>query len=352
MVNVLVFTFLSSLVSLFLCRKVALKTGLVDKPNERKLHDGAIPLVGGIAIYLSLFATYFSFSAIDINGLVYLLSITTLIVVGVIDDKYDLRFEIRICVQFIISLLMIYMLNLSLSYYGAFLGGDGIVLSKVPAVILTVLAVATCINAFNMVDGIDGLLGGLSSVTFGALSLLFFIHGETRYGQICLVLIFAMLPYIFLNLGFPFGRKFKVFMGDAGSMMIGFTVIWLLLHATQQTYLYMRPVTALWIIALPLLDFFTITFRRIQQKKSPFKPDREHIHHICIRMGLSQPLALVFILAFSIMLAAIGVLGDIYMVKESWMFWGFVLVFVIYNLAIRYFSKISHEKSVLKSVYR
>lgn len=94
-------------------------------------------------------------------------------------------------------------------------------------------------------------------------------------------------------MGFPLGRRFKVFMGDAGSIFIGFTVIWLLIEATQGPNITpIRPVTALWMIAIPLMDMATIMVRRIRKGHSPFKPDREYWHHICQRLGMTNHMAL------------------------------------------------------------
>lgn len=118
-------------------------------------------------------------------------------------------------------------------------------------------------------------------MTFGALGYLFLIDGNTELALVCGLLVTAMIPYILLNLGFPLGRRFKVFMGEAGSIFIGFTVIWLLIEATQGVSSPpIRPVTALWVIALPLMDMVTIMVRRIRKGQSPFKPAREHLHHI------------------------------------------------------------------------
>jgi UDP-GlcNAc:undecaprenyl-phosphate GlcNAc-1-phosphate transferase len=140
-----------------------------------------------------------------------------------------------------------------------------------------------------------------------------------------------MLPYIMLNLGFPFGRRFKVFMGDAGSMFIGFTVIWLLIDASQgQDKLVIRPVTALWFIALPLMDMVCIMTRRIRKGHSPFKQDREHLHHICQRIGLSSSLSLFVICLLASLMAGVGILSELNNVPESIMFFSFLVVFAIY----------------------
>ena len=196
--------------------------------------------------------------------------------------------------------------------------------------LVTVLAVVGAINAFNMVDGIDGLLGGLSIVTFGGLGIMLNHDGQHNLAYICLVLIVIIVPYILLNLG-AFGRKRKVFMGDAGSMLIGFTVIWLLLLSSQNgSAPPLRPVTALWLIALPLMDMMAIMIRRARRGDSPFKPDREHLHHIFQRLGLSSTQTLIVICAIAATYAGIGIYSEMIGVSEYVMFYLFIVFFVIY----------------------
>ncbi|WP_239642766.1 hypothetical protein [Shewanella sp. POL2] len=140
-----------------------------------------------------------------------------------------------------------------------------------------------------------------------------------------------MLPYIMLNLGFPFGRRFKVFMGDAGSIFIGFTVIWLLIVASQgERATAIRPVTALWLIALPLMDMVCIMIRRIRKGQSPFKPDREHLHHICQRMGLSSHSSLMVICTAAAIMVAVGIWSELAKVDENIMFLAFLATFALY----------------------
>ena len=275
--------------------------------------------------------TLFALFPITNALLLYIACSTVLIVLGPLDDRYDLSFKSRLVVQAGISLAMILIGYKSLHYLGAMFTDSALVIPAYISYIVTIFAVIGAINAFNMVDGIDGLLGSLASVTFSALGLMFYLAGNITLATFCLLFVSAMLPYIMLNLGFPFGRRFKVFMGDAGSMFIGFTVIWLLIDASQgQDKLVIRPVTALWFIALPLMDMVCIMTRRIRKGQSPFKPDREHLHHICQRIGLSSSLSLFVICLLASLMAGVGILSELNNVSESIMFFSFLVVFAIY----------------------
>ena len=335
------FTFFIAFASLFLMRKAARKIGLVDKPSGRKMHTGNIPLVGGVAICITIVQYIYSHQGMINHANLYMCCIVGLTAVGALDDRYDLSVKIRMLVQTIISIAMIYFAKAELVTLGDILGFGDISLGYgYVGGLITILAVIGCINAFNMVDGIDGLLGGLSVVTFGAIGILLSISNEQSLSYLCLLLVVCMIPYIVMNLGL-IGRERKVFMGDAGSMMIGFTVIWLLIGASQTPGNPMiRPVTALWLIALPLMDMVAIMVRRVKQGKSPFKPDREHLHHICQRLGCSPTQTLILICSIASVFAGVGIIGEVFVIPEFLMFYSFLVVFSGYLLVLINYCKI------------
>lgn len=339
----LFFIFLFALSMLFLLRKIAQIEwiSLLDKPNERKLHQGSVPLVGGLSICLSILYFIYTHPTILSHSGLYSISIIILVGIGVLDDKFDISVWIRMLVQGGLALIMMYLADIKLTELGGLFGLGNIILPGFVAEIITVIAVIGAINAFNMVDGIDGLLGGLASVTFASIGVLFFLNGFYRQAYLCSVFIVVMLPYIMFNLGF-FGRTRKVFMGDAGSMLIGYTVIWLLISASQvqNGQLSLRPVTALWLIALPLFDMTAIMIRRIRRGDSPFKPDREHLHHICQRIGLNPSQTLFAICGLATLFAAFGIIGEVFQLPEYIMFSIFMLCFVLYTTLMFYIWKV------------
>ncbi|WP_318503666.1 UDP-N-acetylglucosamine--undecaprenyl-phosphate N-acetylglucosaminephosphotransferase [Photobacterium leiognathi] len=336
----LIFVFFSSITALFLLRKLAKRIGLVDKPNERKRHEGVIPLVGGIAICLTITQFLIYHPNLFEHSNLYITCILILTIVGAIDDKFDLSFKVRLLVQASLSFCMIYWAGLELHTLGDMFALGDINLGYL-GYLITIFAVIGAINAFNMVDGIDGLLGGLSIVSFSGLAIMLFIDNQIYLSYICLVFIVAIIPYVLFNLGF-FGRKRKVFMGDAGSMLIGFTIIWMLLLASQNgTKPPLRPVTALWLIAVPLMDMAAIMIRRIRRGDSPFKPDREHLHHIFQRLGFSSWQTLLIICFIAICYASFGILGEVINIPEYIMFGIFVLLFVVYSFLLSYVWRIS-----------
>lgn len=331
--------FFGTFTLLLFMSKLAVKINLVDRPNNRKHHIGAVPLIGGISITLVIISFLLINDDILDNGLVYILSISTLAFIGVADDKFDLSVKVRIGTQVLLSLAMVFFAGIELHYLGDMFGIGDISLGLISPII-TVFAVIAAINAFNMVDGIDCLLGMLAIVSFSSLAFLSYSGGQQPLTYFCIVFVVAMIPYLIMNYGL-LGSNRKIFMGDAGSMMIGFSVIWLLLSLSQnENDPFVRPVTALWIIAVPLMDMVAVMARRMMKGVSPFKPDRTHLHHLFQRSGFSSKQTLVAISSISLSFALFGVYGELQDIPEYMMFYFFVLLFVIYCSVVLFESRI------------
>ncbi|QIR15095.1 UDP-N-acetylglucosamine--undecaprenyl-phosphate N-acetylglucosaminephosphotransferase [Shewanella aestuarii] len=333
--------FTLSFAAILAVNPLAEKLGLLDLPNERKCHDGAVPLIGGIAIFVGVLFTSSIFVEHSQTLNLYLISSALILFIGVLDDRYDLSVRVRLVAQVITASILIFGAELYLKSLGSIFYFFEFNLGYL-GIIVTIFAVIGCINAFNMVDGIDGLAGMLSLVTFSSLTILFYRAGNNWY-LIPLLFDAAIIAYLVFNLRWPFEDLNKIFMGDAGSMLIGLTVVWLLVLGTQTYSLVMpiddqaivfSPVTALYLIAIPLMDMAAIMYRRLKKGISPFKPDRDHLHHIFERAGYNRKQTLIRITAFSALLALIGLIGEFSNVPEWIMFIGFIIMFLCYNWAL------------------
>lgn len=331
-------SFCFAFLAIKLFKPIAVDVGLVDKPNARKHHDGQIPLIGGISIFAAVLAASLLWLPNTLELRMYLIASAMMVFIGALDDKYDLKVRIRIVGQIIIASLMIYGVGGYIANLGDLFGFGNINLGPA-GIIFTYFAIIVVINAYNMVDGIDGLIGSLSLNTFTAIAILFLISGnDDGYLSYPLMLATATLPYLVFNLGFFKKYTNKIFMGDAGSMFIGLSVIWLLSMGTQGENASFRPVTALWICAVPLMDMLAIVMRRYRKGKSPFKPDRDHLHHILQRAGLTSRQTLIAITVFSVFMSLLGVLGEYFKIPESIELIVFVIIFILYNKYARHFS--------------
>jgi UDP-GlcNAc:undecaprenyl-phosphate GlcNAc-1-phosphate transferase len=334
--------FLFAFVAIKFFKPVAIEIGLVDKPCQRKQHTGHIPLIGGISIFLAVLAASLVWLPDTLELRMYLIASAMMVFIGALDDKFDLKVRIRIVGQIIIASLMIYGVGGYISNLGNLFGLGDVTLGPL-GIVFTYVGIIVVINAYNMIDGIDGLIGSLSINTFTSIAILFIMSGQTDYLSYPLILATATLPYLMYNLGF-FKRFLnrdsqKIFMGDAGSMFVGLSVIWLLTMGTQGEQASFSPVTALWICAIPLMDMLAIVVRRYKNGKSPFKPDRDHLHHILQRAGLSPKRALVAISSVAAVMSSIGLAGEYFNVGEGVMLILFLLAFFVYVSGIKVINK-------------
>ncbi|WP_028672280.1 undecaprenyl-phosphate alpha-N-acetylglucosaminyl 1-phosphate transferase [Saccharospirillum impatiens] len=319
----------------FVLTPITNRLGLVDTPDHRKVHDGNIPLVGGIAMFATtaLAALFFVPSSSEMAFLLAACALLTM--TGSIDDRYDLHYKLRLGVQALSACLLIWGANTSLQSFGNVLGFGDLQLGLFSTPI-TIIAVIGMINAFNMIDGIDGLSGGLSLITVTALYFLIGDQIADGASNILLLLIGALSAYLVMNLHvFPKWTP-KIFMGDAGSMVLGFIITAFLIRYSQGSKQIMMPVTALWLVAVPLLDIFVTCIRRVKHKKNPFHADRTHVHHIFMRAGFTTRTTLIAILGFQVLAAGIGVWLQVIWQNGIISFIAFVALFLAYLQFIKH----------------
>ncbi|KRB34964.1 UDP-phosphate N-acetylglucosaminyl-1-phosphate transferase [Rhodanobacter sp. Root179] len=301
MILACVATAITSLVAIIALRRFAGALGLVDHPNERKHHVGSVPLVGGLAIFIGVLVGACIWGRFQLFGQVLLGTSCVLVLLGALDDRSDLSVRTRLLVQTILILTVIGSTGVYIHSLGHIFGYE-LTLGWV-GIPLTVVAVIGLLNAFNMMDGIDGLAGSLALVSIAAIVL--FAGPHALRGSLALITLLAIaaIPYLFANLGLM-GRK--IFMGDAGSMVLGYLLAWTLIRLSQEPHSQLSPVDVLWCVALPVLDTLAVMYRRLRQGKSPFKPDRGHIHHILMGMGLGPRASLVALVALAASMAFLG----------------------------------------------
>jgi len=329
-------------------RPLAIGVGLVDRPCSRKQHTGDIPLVGGLAIYVAVTLSSFLFIPLDTNYKIYLISTSFMVLIGTLDDFYDLNAGLRLIAQFLIASLMVFGANLYITNLGDLIG-TGVLELGIFGPIFTMLAVVTAINAFNMMDGLDGLVGSLSINTFIAIGLLAYFSSTTFNTSLPTICLGAILAFLFFNVGRFKGNKYKVFMGDAGSMLIGLTIIWLMSYSSQGDQSLMNPITAVWFIAIPLMDMFSVMYRRIMAGNSPLKASRDHIHHVFLFHGYSNTRTTLTISALSATFCALGLFSELQNINENIMAGLFLVLFLLYNQLMIYQDKIMKRNSIAVS---
>ena len=292
---------------------IARRIGLTDPSNERKRHQGDIPLIGGLSIFmaLTLVAVFWgesNQSLITVNGndalWVFMGCGAFLVLTGALDDRFQLGVFVRVLSEVLVAIAVIELLDLKVAHLGDLFGSGLIQLHTSIAYPFTVIAIFGVINAFNMLDGIDGLLGALVILTLS----LFHLFTTTQPGFVSLAISASLCAFLVSNLNLS-PLVPKTFLGDAGSKLLGFIVVCLLLAAASAQvgeFKLIQPATALFVVAIPLYDMVFTSLRRITKRGSPFSADRSHIHHLMQDLGFSDRRTLVIILSIHANVALIG----------------------------------------------
>ncbi len=285
---------------------------LVDLPDRsRKFHKRPTPLTGGLGILLALLVSGKLY--IDLNNLTgYLPEFTfqlmvisvPLLILFLIDDLKGLKPLIRILIQCALSGYMIFSTGVYLESLGNLFGFGNINLGLF-GIPFTLFCVVGVMNAFNMMDGINGLCSGCAML---ALILIGFSSGLI-YDSMLVLIIGSTLGFVIFNLGF-LGKKRGVFLGDSGSNLIGFWVAWIAVYASQNQNYFIEPITMLWFISIPLLDCVGLIFSRIKKGLSWSTAGRDHIHHKLLKRFTSRQ-TLIIILAITFITGLFGIFIEI-----------------------------------------
>jgi len=266
---------------------LARRWGLMDNPGGRKQHECAIPVTGGAVILLALLITYSLFeTSWTVRTAVFITGSVVLVLVGQLDDKYDLRWTWRIAVQTLAALAMALVAGVSANNLQDVFGfaAANIGLLSIP---FTVFVVVGIINALNMADGVDGLAGSLALVALVLFTSFALYAGDLYLAERLLALGGAVLGFLVWNKRSPWLPRAKVFLGNGGSMLLGFIMAWASLRLTQNPAHPVSPVLGPWVLALPLIDCVTLMLRRWRSGVSPFKADRNHMHHLLLDAGFT-----------------------------------------------------------------
>jgi UDP-GlcNAc:undecaprenyl-phosphate/decaprenyl-phosphate GlcNAc-1-phosphate transferase len=311
-------------------RKMAYRTGLVDRPDNRKVHQVPVPLIGGISILMAT-AIALSLSGVLLNdileNLTLLASALVILVTGVWDDRMNLKPVYRLLIQMACAYAVAAAGIRITSLYGIF----GI--EEIPVAaqyILTVLVISGVVNAFNLMDGIDGLLGSLVLITSLVLAVIAYYLGATVLAVFFAAIIGAVAGFLRYN----FSGNNKVFMGDAGSLFLGFILIVAairLLNISQAAPVMVQKNILMLICGaflVPVMDSLRVYYSRIKRGTSPFKADKTHLHHLLLAFGLSHARVTTLISIATIFLTLI-VTGLLDFMPLTWALFTAIMLFSI-----------------------
>ncbi len=303
------------------------KLGFIDHPDgKRKIHTIAKPLVGGIGIITGVLITMLLFMPFWQNvGLI--IAMLMVIVIGAIDDRHDVSFKIRFVVQTGATASIMYFGGTVLHSFGNLMG-FGAIETGLLAWPITLFCVVGVINAVNMTDGLDGLAGGTSLIAFSAFGMLAWLNNQPELTYISIAFVGALAAFLRFN-----WHPSKLFMGDAGSMSLGFVLAFFAIEVTQKTGSIVSPAAALLVLALPVTDTITVMVKRVLKGQSPFHPDKTHLHHIIKAMGFNHRKVVILIVSLTIISSSIAVIGTLMSVPDYLLFTIYLFCFTVYFAA-------------------
>ncbi len=314
-------------------RPLATKVSLLDFPGGRKTHDSATPLVGGIGIFIGVLLISLALPSLLAEFAPLLLLSALVLFIGTVDDIKDLQPAVRMGGHSLVALSMAVVAENQIASFGNILY-IGNIETSVLAIPITVFATIGVINAINMSDGVDGLSGGFMVIALGSVGVTALAGSNFGMASFISLLICSILAFLAMNFRRPWKRKALVYLGDAGSTMLGFILAWLLIEGSQGDERLFAPVYALWFIAIPLFDTVNLLFKRPLRGLSPFKPGTDHVHHALVSRGFSTGEIVFILLALSFLFAMAGMMGIYYEASEGFMFQLFISIFVVYLLTI------------------
>ena len=325
--------------------KLAPRLHLVDHPGGRKHHAQGTPVVGGLAVFLSLWPLAFAYDLDSLWVSAWGLGSLMLMLLGWLDDISELNPTWRLLLHVLAGSFMLPP-GLVLEQLGDLIGLGPVLLAGM-AIPVTLFAVASAINAMNMIDGIDGALGMVSLPALGIMAWLAFSADLPLETLIALSLSVALAIFLVFNFRFPWVSHARAFMGDAGSTLLGFNLAFLAISLAVKGA--MPPVLALYLLALPLLDTAGVILRRRLRGVSAATPGRDHLHHILLDAGFSVRTAASIMGALSVLLGAGAVLAYQLGLPEWVLFMGFFMLLAVY---LRSFRSVQSAVGILQRLSR
>ena len=299
---------------------IAFRKNLFDVPDERKIHTSAVPRLGGIAFKLvTLFSVFFVLGInhlsnnhifteqISADALQFCFGFCALMliyIVGIADDLIGVRYKAKFVVQALSALLIV----ASGLYINNFHGLFGLYeVNPYFGGFVTVVAIVFITNAINLIDGVDGLASGLCIVAFAYYGVIFFCLGLFIYALIAFSVLGTVIQFYYYNVFGKAEKQKKIFMGDTGSLTLGIFLCFLSLKLNQvpdtNTFVPNAFVMAFAPLIVPCFDVIRVYIHRLRKHRSPFLPDKNHIHHKIMRCGISQRTTMVSIILFAIFIA-------------------------------------------------
>lgn len=294
-------TFIASGILVPIVKKVAKHVNAIDIPNERKVHKTPIPRMGGLAIFLAFLLGYILYGQLNTSMVAILIGGFLLVLTGIIDDINPIRARYKFLIQIIAAAVVVIYGNIYINEVSIL--GLKFYLSQYLAYFVSIFFIVAITNAINLIDGLDGLAAGISSIYFLTISIIAFILNRIGGLDVILSLIMLGSTLGFLVYNFP---PAKIFMGDTGSLFLGYIISVIALLGFKVTT-FTSLIVPIVILAIPIFDTLLAILRRLLKHQSIGEADKEHLHHQLLKMRYSPTLSILIIYAINILFAAISI---------------------------------------------
>ncbi|KYC70526.1 glycosyltransferase family 4 protein [Heyndrickxia coagulans] len=300
-----------------LIKKLAIRIGAVDKPNQRKVHMKVMPRLGGLAIYISFIAGVLLLQPDSPHSLPILLGSLIIVLTGIIDDIRELSPRVKLMGQLAAALVVV-LSGIHVEFINLPFGGQ--LEFGIFSIPLTILWIVGVTNAINLIDGLDGLAAGVSSIALLTISGMAIIMGDAYVTVLGLILMASTIAFLFYNF-YPA----KIFMGDTGALFLGYMISVLSLLGFKNVTFISLIIPAL-ILGVPISDTFFAIIRRLVHKQPLSAPDKSHLHHCLLRLGFSHRQVVLIIYAIAAMFSLAAFIFSMATLWGSLIFIGVILI--------------------------
>ncbi|GAB1580853.1 MraY family glycosyltransferase [Phyllobacterium phragmitis] len=314
-------------------KRVAGEWRLLDVPDARKLHEGAVPLCGGIAIFIAFFIANVWVEAGMHLSRSAILGLFLILLFGAMDDRFALPALPRLLAQIVAAGLIVDIGEVASLNLSSVLPPE--VAARFPMLVLliAIVFVVGIINALNMTDGVDGLAGGSAAASLFWLALLALYGERPAIAVQSLVLLAAVIGFLGFNMRHRWRRRASVFLGDAGSTLLGAVIGCFVIALSAGRHGLPFPVL-LWVVAIPVIDTLSLIIRRVAAGRSPFSADRWHLHHLLQDAGLSPARTTLVLVALSALCGAVAYLGVLLQIPAQLLTAGLIVPAVLHTVLV------------------
>ena len=319
-------SFIASIILTPLVRKLAFRVGAVDRPNYRKVHESVMPRIGGLAIFGAFLIGYALLLPKDSHSTGILIGAAIIILTGFLDDMLEITAKAKVIGQMLAAIAAVTIGGLQIDFINLPFGGQlefGYL--SIPITIIWIIGIT---NAINLIDGLDGLAAGVSTIALISLAIMAVIMGNPFVTATAAILAASSLGFLLFNF-----HPAKIFMGDTGSLFLGFMISVLALLGFKNVALVSLIIPVI-MLGVPISDTFFAIVRRIRMKQPISAPDKSHLHHCLLRIGFSHRQSVLIIYGLA---ALFGVAAILF---SQATLWGGILLVIVLVLAIELFVEI------------